>query len=150
MGFFDCIILIYILANFSQYFYLWRGHKVKDRAWLSYYMEAIMGIFLLYGILMYLNVLSPLLILYNKIPWIATDPFIDGRDYMWNSFRFIGINPNVTVIPSLDYMAVCLFLCYYPIYSFGDLVSQALFGKRSYERGMLWAILPVKKPKIEK
>jgi hypothetical protein len=150
MGFFDAIIAIYILANFSQYFYLWRGHKIKNRAWLSNYMEAIMGFFLLYGILMYLNVLSPLLILYNQIPWIASDPFIDGPDYMWNSFRFIGFNPGLTVISALDYMAPCLFLCYYPVYTFGDLVSQALFGKRSYERGVLWAISPLKKPKAPK
>lgn len=147
MGFFDAIIIIFILANFSQYFYLWRGKINKDRAWIAHYMNWILGFFLLYGILMYLNVLSPLLILFNQLPWIATDPFITGPDYMWNSFRFIGINPELTVTPEMDYMAVCLFLCYYPVYSLGNMISVALFGKRAHEGGVLWAISPLQKPK---
>jgi len=69
--------------------------------------------------------------------------FASGEDYMWNTLIF-----NIQVDPALDLdsIAALLFLCYIPVYIYAKQISRMCFGRKSYEKGLLWAIAPVKKP----
>ncbi|MBD3350210.1 MAG: hypothetical protein GF364_01865 [Candidatus Lokiarchaeota archaeon] len=144
MGFFTAYIVLSILGLFSHYFYVYKGKRAENRAWVSYYGMIVVGLTLIFGILMYLDVLSFILDILNKIPWIQADPFQNGADYMWNSFRLIGINPNVVPEPQLHYIAALLFLTYTPTYLFAKMVSQGFFGRYIHEGGYVWGFLPRK------
>jgi hypothetical protein len=144
MGFWDQLIGLGILGLLSHYFFIKRGKKPRNNAWLAYYgLISVFGI-LGGGITMYLGGGDLLLPLLNSIPWIASDPFLSGRDFMWNSFRLIGGNPRIEVNAALDSIAVLLFLCYIPVFGFFKWISQCLFGRYAHEKGLLWALAPVK------
>ncbi len=146
MGFWDSFIILFVLGFFSHYFYIQKDKKKNNRAWVAHYSLVVVLVVLIYSFCMYVGWMDWLLDIYNKIPWIASDPFVSGKDYMWNSFRFIGANPNITSTLDLDSIAALLFLCYIPVYGFAKWLSESLFGRFSNEKGLLWALLPVKKP----
>ncbi len=42
--------------------------------------------------------------------------------------------------------AIMIWLAYLPIYLFGKMGSQLLFGRRTFQKGAIWALLPLNEP----
>lgn len=137
MGFVSSIILISLLGFFSHYFYRRYGIRRGKLGWIFYYSFFIIGFFLLMDILTYLGTFNFVFPFLNLIPWISIE---NGKDMMWNSFQFLGINWNIDVTQNgLHNIAILLF-CSYPVwFKFFKDLSRKIFGgkkRRLYERGL--------------
>ena len=145
MGFLTSYLIISILGVLSHKIY--HNIRPKNKGFIAYYsFIAIYGI-LAIDVLTYLGVFDFILPLFNQIPWIASDPIVDGKDLMWNSLRLIGINFNIIHQSGLNVIAVVLFMSYAPWFIMMKDGSRMLFGQKSYQEGYSWALKPLKKPK---
>ena len=142
MGFILSIVLLYFLGFISHYFYIWKEKRAKNKMWIVTYGIVVYLFFLIGDILMYANALGFLVDWYNQLPWVAATPFLNGPDFMWNGVRVIGIVSNIIPNSALTKFAVFFFLCYLPVYYMGKIGSQLLFGRRTYQRGAIWALTP--------
>lgn len=140
MGFVFSLIIIYFLGFLSHYFYTWRGHRQKNKLWIYNYGLTVNLIFLIGGILMYVNALQWLVSAFNGLPWMSDCAFADGKDFMWNGCRLLGFNTAIPTVCDLNPIAIMLFLCYLPVYLYGKMGSQLIFGRRTYQRGAMWAL----------
>lgn len=137
MGFVTSIILISLFAFFSHYFYRKYGIQRGKLGWIFYYSVFIIGLFLLMDIFIYLGIFDFVFPILNRIPWISIE---NGRDLVWNSFQFFGIDWDIDITSKgLDYIAILLF-CSYPVwFKFFKDLSRKIFGgnkRRPYERGL--------------
>ncbi len=94
------------------------------------------------GLLLYFN-LIPIPVLVNWVPWVHV---VDGNDWMWNSFQLLGVDFGIVGTQAMDSIALILFLCYPAIYHMGAQLGRALYGKRTNEGGLWWALEPLHKP----
>ena len=146
MGFITTYILLTFLGYVSHIFYHKYGLPKGKTAWIAYYSMLTVGGLLLLDILIYIGILDFIFPVLNNIPWVSID---NGKDFMWNSFQFIGIDFGIIYTnPGMNSLAVIFFLSYVPWYVFGKLNSKIMFGgSRRYEEGFWWALGPTKKPK---
>jgi hypothetical protein len=93
---------------------------------------------------MYTGVLNFLIPILNNIPWVD---YADGKEYMWNSGQLIGLPLDITHQDGLHIIAVFLIFSYIPTFFFWKKISQFLFGEKTYERGVWYALEQPKKKK---
>jgi len=134
------IILLVILGYYCNFFYIYKGKRAKNHAWAAMYSEVVVLFFVITGILMYTNVLGFIPAVLNNLPWLQDDPFLHGADFMWNSLRLIGFSSNIAVTPDLHRFAIIIIFSYIPVYIFGKLFGEFMFGRRTYERGVSWGL----------
>jgi hypothetical protein len=146
MGFVSSFIIISLLGLFSHYLYHKFGLKNRHLAWIFYYSSFVVIGFLILDISFYIGLLDLLITLFNKAPWVEIE---NGKDFMWNSFQFFGIDWNINFNDSnLNFIAIILFLSY-PLWflSFKDLSRKLFGGNKPYERGLFYFLSRTKKPK---
>ena len=151
MGFFTSFLIICFLGLFSHRWYRKYGLSKGHLAWISYYTLLIVGGFLILDIFIYVGVFNFCFPILNQlIPWLNIE---NGKDFMWNSFKLIGIDWNIDFRDTnLNFVAILLFLCYPTwFFSFKD-ISRKWFGgnkNRPHERGLWYLFESVKPPKKE-
>ena len=95
----------------------------------------------------YCNLLNGIVPWINSLSWVSGNPFQDSRDLMINGSRLLGISSNIAISADFDKFAIILFLCYIPMYMWGKSLGMLLFGRKIYEKGLLWAL---KSPRPER
>jgi len=149
MGFFTSFLIICVLGLFSHHWYHKHGLSKGHLAWISYYTLLVIGGFLILDILIYVGVFNAFFQAINSIiPWITIE---NGKDYMWNSFKIIGIDWNINHEDNnLKYIAVLLFISYPTwFFAFKD-ISRKWFGgnrNRPHEKGLWYLFSSNKSPK---
>ncbi len=144
MGFATQLILLAILGIYSHYAYIYKGKKAKNEAWVARYSMWVVFLIFLFGILMYTGALNFLIEWINEIPWIE---YSGGQHFMWDSGMLFGLSSGLEPSGSLHGIAVFLFLSYLPWYYLAKSFSQLMFGGRLYQKGMWYALEPVKRYK---
>ncbi len=128
MGFIFQIIGIFLLGFFNAWLYV-RKLRKRSVAWTAYlWIIANLGMWAL-GIVLYLDIIP------------------GGKAWMWSDF--LGMNvAGQAPFQGTDALAVILFLAYPCFYLMGTDGGRMLYGKKSYEGGLWWAVAPLKKPKV--
>jgi hypothetical protein len=142
MGFVTHCIVMFLCGLIGAYLY---SHKLrkKNHAWSGYLAMICIFTVLLWGILIYTEVI-PIAAMVNWLPWVDVT---NGKDWMWNSFQLIGVDLGVIFEPGMNSLAVILFISYPTFYAFGADGGRMLFGRKTYEEGYMWGLAPLKKPK---
>mgnify|MGYP006287502165 FL=1 len=92
-------------------------------------------------LLIYYDIIPLPMILSQVLPWVQAQ---SGRTWLWNSWQFWGAAPNLVISGGAAQLAVILALSY-PLWFFlGTWLGRALFGNKTYERGLMWLLGPDK------
>lgn len=146
MGFLTSFILISVLGFFAHP--IIKKRRPENKSFAGYYSALVIGGFFILDILIYMGALDWFWNNLSELPWITID---SGKDFMWNSFLWLGIDFNVPYASAgLGSIAFVLFLSYTPWYVFWKDGSRMLFGQKKYQEGYWWALAPIKKPKKPK
>ena len=145
MGFMTQIAVLFFAGIFSAWIYS-RKLRKRNKDWNQFLWMLWDGAIIVWGLLLYFNVI-PIATLVNWIPWVHV---ANGNDWMWNSFQLLGIDFGIVGTATMDPIACILFLCYPAIYHFGGDVGRMLYGRRSTEGGLWWALEPLHKPQSVK
>jgi hypothetical protein len=144
MGFISQIILLGVLGLLANYFGVVKGKRAKDKSWVPIYSFRSVFWITLIGVLIYCGAFNWL---FDYVNEQVTNPlfhFADGQDFMWNGFIVFNVM-EIPVAPCLHWYAVFLFFSYCPGFMFWKLVSRAIWGERTFEKGFIYAVKPVKK-----
>jgi hypothetical protein len=140
-------VVLYLCGVMSHYFYIWKGKRAKNPMWIVNYGVICYLAVLLFDILLYAGALPFVVTWANMIPWIGSPPFTNGADLWWNGSRIFGIGSTIVVNSSMLKEAIMIWLAYLPVYLFGKMGSQLFFGRRTFQQGAIWALLPINEAK---
>lgn len=146
MGFVTSFIIIINLGFWAYLLYHKFGLSKGHQAWLAWYAILGVGGLMLLDFLIYLGVFDLIFPTLNQIPWVNID---NGKDFMWNSFQFLGIDWGIDYNdPGLNWIAIMLILSYPMWFKFFSNGSRMLFGgNKPYQVGCWYMFAPTKKPK---
>ncbi|MHA1291880.1 MAG: hypothetical protein ACTSQJ_04330 [Promethearchaeota archaeon] len=148
MGFITSLIVISFCAFWSYYLYHNYGLPKGHKAFVAWYAIVIVGSLMILDTLIYIGVLDFIFPYLNRIPWVNID---SGRDFMWNSFQFFGIDWGIDYKnDGLNWIAIVLILSYPMWFKWFSNGSRMLFGGNNpHQRGMWYLFEPTRKPKPE-
>ncbi len=129
MGFVMQIIGVFLLGIFNAWLYA-RKLRKKSVAWSAYLWTLTNLGMWAWGACLYLNFIP------------------GGRTWMWADF--FGMNIVGAAFTGTHALALILFLAYPCFYLMGQDGGRMMFGRKTYEGGMWWALAPLKKPKAGK
>jgi hypothetical protein len=119
---------------------LYKKRRQQHKAWLAWYSIIAVTAVLLLDIAIYVGWMDWMIGGLNTLPWLVDNPISSGKEWMWNPFRYLGLDLGVEPQPGLDWFAVIFFMCYLPVFNFFKEGSRQAVGFRTYQQGMLWSI----------
>ncbi|MHA1732771.1 MAG: hypothetical protein ACTSU5_12570 [Promethearchaeota archaeon] len=143
MGFFIQVCAIFVLGFVNAWLYA-RKLRRRRKDWSAFLLIFTVAGMWAWGGLIYLDVI-PIGALVNWLPWVNVT---DGKTWMWNALLLFGINLGVTYQPGLNPMAAIIFLSYPCFYWIANIIGKYVYGTRTYEGGLWWALSPLKKPRV--
>lgn len=148
MGFITSFLLLSLFGFLSHRLYHKWGLAKAHRGWLFYYCFFINAAFITIDVLIYHGIFDGLIATLNLVPWVEIQ---NGRDYMWNSFKLLGLDYGIDYTqPALDHIAFILFFSYPMWFVFFKNGSIIIFGgNKPHEQGLWYVLGPTKKPKHE-